>query len=415
MRDAVVPIFGPGKSTFTAEEWEALAARFTPYQTWLAAKAGARVEPLGLGRVRAILGGGAGRQLAALVEQDRELGPGFAAMADVDRLVRYYRDLRTLLRNFVNFADFYSRDRRPVFQAGTLFLDSRSCDLCLRADNPAQHSVLAVMSRLYIAYLECKRPGSENLSVAACVTQGDSNYLFVGRNGIFYDRRGRDWDAIVVKLVENPISVRQAFFTPYKRVAGFVQDQITKFAAAKDQAASASLGQAVGTTAQSAEAAKSANQSFDIAKFAGIFAALGLAVGAIGGAVASVAVGFMRLAPWQMPLAIAGALLILSGPSMVIAAIKLHQRNLGPVLEASGWAVNGRVKINFPLGRFLTQRAVLPRGAKWQLHDPFRDKGAQRRRVLLFLLILAVVAALAYAKMRGLWPFEPGTIRVRPR
>ena len=56
--------------------------------------------------------------------------------SDVERLVRYHRDLRALLHNFVNFADLYSRDRLAVFQAGTLYLDSRSTELCIRVDGP---------------------------------------------------------------------------------------------------------------------------------------------------------------------------------------------------------------------------------------------------------------------------------------
>ena len=38
--------------------------------------------------------------------------------------------------------------------------------------------------------------------------------MMVGRNGVFYDRSGADWDAIIVKLVEHAISVRQALWTP---------------------------------------------------------------------------------------------------------------------------------------------------------------------------------------------------------
>ena len=55
---------------------------------------------------------------------------------------------------------------------------------------------LAAMSKAYIAYCDLKRPG-EAMKIAACFTQGDSDYLFVGRNGLFYDRKGRDWDATI--------------------------------------------------------------------------------------------------------------------------------------------------------------------------------------------------------------------------
>jgi len=30
----------------------------------------------------------------------------------------------------------------------------------------------------------------------------------VGRNGVFYDRKGRDYDATITKIVASPISLR---------------------------------------------------------------------------------------------------------------------------------------------------------------------------------------------------------------
>jgi hypothetical protein len=74
----------------------------------------------------------------------------------------------------------------------------------------------------------------------------------------------------------------------------------------------------------------------------------------VGGALA----GFVGLG-WWMPLGILGIFLLISGPSMLIAWLKLRQRTLGPILEATGWAINGRVKINIPLGAYLTDAAVL--------------------------------------------------------
>jgi hypothetical protein len=79
---------------------------------------------------------------------------------------------------------------------------------------------------------------------------------------------------------------------------------------------------------------------------------------------------------------------------MAIAALKLHQRTLGPILEANGWAVNGRVKINIPFGSALTDLAVLPPGAHRSLEDPYEDKeAAKRRRQTIALLVLLVLAA----------------------
>src|SRR6476620_1346872 len=105
------------------------------------------------------------------------MAPEYNAMSSVARLTRYYRDLRTLLHNFVNFADFYSPDRLAVFQGGLLFLDRRSCELCIRVQDANAHAGMAAMSKACIAYLDCRRVGGETMKVAAWFTQGDSDYL----------------------------------------------------------------------------------------------------------------------------------------------------------------------------------------------------------------------------------------------
>jgi len=386
----VTPVLGAGKTELTEAEWQYLNSRFAAYETWLGGKAGSAVEKLGLARARELAAGQGRAVLAELLTRDQALEPQFKAISDVERLVRYHRDLRALLHNFVNFADFFSRDRDAVFQAGTLYLDSRSTELCVRVDAP---NPLAAMSKAYIAYCTCTRTGGATMTIAACFTQGDGDYLFPGRRGVFYDRAGRDWDAVITSIVDNPISIRQAFWSPYKKFIRMIEEQVAKRAAAAEAASSTKLATAAETTAN-ADKAKPAEgpKKIDI----GTVAALGVAVGAIGGALATLATGLARLAPWQLPLVLVAIMLAISCPSMIIAWLKLRQRTLGPILEGNGWAVNGRVRINIPFGTALTAVAKLPPGARRSLEDPYEDKEAvqRRRQVILALLILALAAVL---------------------
>ena len=130
---------------------------------------------------------------------------------------------------------------------------------------------------------------------------------------------------------------------------------------------------------------------FDVGKYVGIFAAIGLAVGALGTAVATTMTGFLKLQWWQMPLAIGGLLLIVSGPAMIIAWFKLRQRNLGPILDANGWAINARAKLNIPFGASLTSLAQLPEGSRQQLTDLFAEKKHPWKAFLLILLAVIVI------------------------
>ena len=388
---AVTPVFGATKTALTEADWRALNAKLAPYETWLGGKAGSSVEKLGLDRARALLASPARAELEKLLAKDKALEPEFKAISDVAKLVRYARDLRTLLNNFVSFVDFYSPDREAVFQAGRLFLDSRSTELCVRVDGP---SPLAAMSKAYIAYCACTRAGSPPMNIAACFTQGDSDYLFVGRHGVFYDRQGRDWDAVITSIVDNPISIRQAFWSPYKKFVRMIEEQVAKRAAAADAAASGKLASAAEKTANAdkAKADAAAPKKVDV----GAVAAIGVAItGAI--SALTLILGYVfGMKAWQYPLVLLGLILVISGPSMVIAWLKLRQRTLGPILEGNGWAINGRVKINIPFGTALTDLAVLPANAKRTLEDPYEDKEAARhRRQFVVILVLLVLAGLA--------------------
>jgi hypothetical protein len=417
LRKAVVaPLLGAERAVLTASEWETIKAKLAPFEAHLAAKAGAAVEGLGVARVRALLAGRGRAAVEELIARDLALEAEGNAIADVARLVHYHRDLVTVLRNFVSFADFYDPARKAVFQAGTLFLDARSCELCVRVEDPGAHAALAAQSRMYIAYCDCRRPG-EAMKIAACFTQGDSDFLAVGRNGIFFDRKGRDWDATIVKLVENPISLGEAFWSPYKKLSRMIGDQVNRFAAAREKEADARLSSAAtGATGAATGAAPPKAEPVDVGKMVGIVAALGVGVGALGALLGGFVSGFLELRPWWTKLvAIAGLFLAISGPSVLLAWLKLRQRTLGPVLDANGWAINGRVKVNVPLGSALTDQAALPRGARRSLADPFVDRAAARRRRLAWLLLVVALAALAAAKRQGYWPFAPPHAPVAPQ
>ncbi len=388
---AVEPVLG-ARGALDEAGWEELKARFSAHDSWRAAKPASPLAAVPPERVREILAGGGREAVEALIAQDEALAPEADAIASVERLVRYRRDLHTLLDNFVSFRDFYTRRAKAVFQAGTLYLDGRSCDLCVRVEDVGKHSAVATLSRTYLAYCECTRRGSaEKMHIAAAFTGGDADFLMPGRNGVFYDRKGQDWDATVVKLVEHPISVRQAFWAPYKRIGKMIGEQVEKLAAAREKAVQDKSSAAVAAAGQKVEAPAPAPAAFDIGKFVGIFAAIGLALGAIGSAAAAVVTGFLGLRWWQMPLAPVGLILLISGPAVVIAALKLRLRNLGPILDGNGWAVNARAKINIPFGGALTAVAELPRGAERSLSDPY----AQRRFPWGLLLLLAALAAAA--------------------
>lgn len=365
----VAPLLGD-RASLTESDWSKVRAAFAAYDGWMAQKKGAAVEKLGLERAKALLAGSARQELADIVKADLAMAPTADGIAGMEKLVRLHRDLYALCNNFVSFRDFYSKRDKGIFQAGTLFIDQRSCDLCVQIDDVGKHATMAPLSRTYLVYCECRRDGKK-MTICAAFTAGDSDNLMVGRNGIFYDRSGQDWDATITRIVDNPISVRQAFWAPYKKLLRFIEEQVAKRAADADTAANARLTGAathVGTAVETGKVAEE-KPKLDI----GVVAALGVAVGGITAAMGALLQAFFGLGIW-MPLGIVALLMAISGPSMAIAYLKLRQRSLAPILDANGWAMNAPARINIPFGGSLTQVAELPSGSKRELSDPYAEK-----------------------------------------
>ncbi|HTV39563.1 MAG TPA: hypothetical protein VMF08_03235 [Candidatus Sulfotelmatobacter sp.] len=380
---AVKPFFGD-KNSLTEAEWTSLQAKLAPFDAKSAAATGISVEKLGLKRVREILAGTFKADIGALIAKDVAVGP----QANALRLARYNRDLYTLCLNFVSFKTFYTRKEPAIFQAGRLYLDQRSCDLCLTVADAARHAALAGLAGAYLAYLDCtRRPTGEKRSIVAVFSQGDEGNLMVGRNGIFYDRLGNDYDATITQIISNPISIRQAFWAPYKKLVRFIEEQVAKRVAAAKTAATTGL--------QASTTAPPGGTKIDT----GTLAAIGLVLTTLLSALSLIFSKLFNLPAWEIPLAILAILLAISAPSVIMAWIKLRMRNLGPILDANGWAVNARAKLSVPFGASLTQTATLPPGSERDLRDPYAAKSQVVEIITLIVLIIAII--LGFAWYRG--------------
>lgn len=399
--DALASLIGfSGKAEMTEADWRSVETTFNDYAAWLGAKKGAEVEPLGEVRINAILIAGEKEALLALVEKDKALAAESSSIDDVKKLMYYYRDFYRLLKNFVLFTDFYSRAPgvRAMFELGQLYIDQRCCDLCIRVSDMGKHADMAAQSGIFLIYFKAtSKVLGKSMDAVAVMTDGDIFDLRPGKNGIFYDLQGNNWDAVITKVVDNPVSISQAFWAPYRKAWEFCVGIINKSAADKDAKINADLQAkvqtAAATTPGAADAAKTDKpQAFDIAKFAGIFAALGMAFGYIGTVITTIAAGVQSTPLPKLILIFLGLMLAISGPSCFIAWTKLRKRNLGPILNANGWAINSKVLVNILFGGKLTTVAKYP---KLKLADPYDQKTPAWKMWLPTVLIILAIAFLA--------------------
>ena len=394
-------VFESTLEVLTEEAWNAVGTKFASYSAWKAAKAGASVEALGLDAIKGFIADDRKAALLDLVAQDLEVAEEASNIDMVTKFLHVYRDFYRLVRNFVTFHDFYDKDQDSlaIFQSGVLLIDQRSCRFCMNVTDMGKHNTMAPSSGMYLIYCDCTtKLHPAKIQIVAAVTVGEIGDLMVGKNAVYYDNAGVEWDAVITKIIDNPISISQAFWSPYRRMATVIENLISKNAAEKDakmmKEATAKINStSLAAPAAGADASKQAAPPFDIAKFAGIFAAIGMAFGMIGTALSGLVDSLSGLG-WKLILVFVGIILAISGPAMVMAWLKLRRRNIAPLLNANGWAVNASSKISILFGETLTDIAKYP---KLKLKDPYARAGIPVwKKWVISLSALVVVAA-------GLW------------
>jgi F0F1-type ATP synthase membrane subunit c/vacuolar-type H+-ATPase subunit K len=276
-----------------------------------------------------------------------------AALVEEEKILRYRRYLGEFLENYVTMKHLYDDGKLAMFQMGVLRIDGKEMNLCFHVENEASHSALSGKSKCCVLYLKLTRP-SEGVvrSVCAVVTAGTIGGLYVGRNGVFYDYDGKDWDAVVTKVVEAQVSLLEAFWSPWRKLGESIASTVKKFLGDKQAAADAKLSSSV----EKAASAKSSDSAAS-ASLASSIAAIGIGVGFIGAAAASLMASLSRLSPWQIGGSIVALVLVVSLPSMFLAYFNLRKRDLGAILNAGGWAVNRPMKLSMKKSRDFTKCA----------------------------------------------------------
>ncbi len=413
-RDVVVgPVLGEVEQ-LSEPEWEELKATFAPHESWLSRKPPDRVSALGRGKLAKYVAPEYGHQVRELTDIDRGVAGRLRAVERLRTLLLYHRYLLPLVNNFVSFPDLYSPHRRALFEMGSLVIDGRWFNFAVRVRDVKAHKEVALNSLMYVLYLHLWRAEqTEEITVAAPATSGTTGNLCVGKRGIFIDTEGRQYDAQVVDIIDNPISFREALAAPFVRLARFIGGKIEAISGTAQKELEAQVGrmtQKVQTGAQ--ETIRQAPQVIQQAERPAEAAQRGVAEPAKSrrdlwlGASVSVAALSSAFAfvtnqlssamekPWHLGAALVLIVLVVLVPTAVVAAFKLARRDLSAILEGCGWAVNARMRLNRKQRHQFTRREPYPPQAT----------GTPRKRWLLLalsLILLALCAGLAVRYLLG--------------
>jgi len=393
--EALSRALGGEVTSLTQEQWGQVKAMFQAYRAWQAGKKGACVEPLGVEKLRACVEGPLPDALRRLIAEDEEAAADLKQLENLERLVLYQQGLMQLANNMVSLSELFDPGRTSLVEMGTLIMDGRRFTFNVRVTHRAAHKAVAAQSRICVLYLEVVgRDGNDKFDVATAVTAGEARGLRVGKRGIFYTTDGREWDAVVVDMIPNPIGLGEALRAPFARIGDFIEKQIERFTSARYTDLEKEVGKHVSTAEKSVadgtrllpgSTGKADSRALPapgpaLSRSGAIRDLLlggGVAVAALGSSFAFIA-RTLTTNTSTLVVALVGLVMVVMVPTAIMAIVRLKRRSLTPILEACGWAMNANIRLTRDLGVLFTR--VHPR----------------RRSLLTWILAIVMAALVGY-------------------
>ncbi len=405
----------------TLADWRKAREQLGAHRAWRARQP-ALAPALSTARLGEYVSGELAARLTALIAKDSAVGEELQQFHNLEKLILLQRWLKELLNNFVSFPALFNPARRALFIAGTMIIDGRELGFCVRVTDRAAHKRIAATSPIFIVYAELSRSsaaGESKMEVAVALTVGTRGQIFIGKRGVFYDRDGNEWDAVVVDLIVNPISLWEAAIAPFVRLRDFVGDKIEKFAASKADAAEGAARDSITRKEaallkadQAAKAPVKTPEPQNPANTTNLVIGLSLGFAAATSALALIFKAVIDTDPGKLTSGLLMIALVIAGFSAFLGFLKLRRRDLSTVLEACGWAMNLRMRLRRPLARLFTRRPGLPRGSKLARVDWAAEEAAREGRspsllgrvlrgiFVLLMFAVGLVAAWKYEEIR---------------
>ena len=398
-KEVVSPALGRSATSLSEADWRQVRAFFAAHRAWAESKQGACVEVLGTEKLRSYLEGRFADAVRRLIAESAATAVVLEDIRLTEKLILYQHYLLDLANNFVSFPYLYDPQRRAIFEMGTVVMDGRRFEFCVKVENRAAHSAVARTSNMFVMYVEVlDRDGKRRFDLAVPVSSGDKGNLCVGKHGLFVDVNGGEWDARIVQIIENPISITEAVLSPFQRLVRLLTGKIEAVTAQVEKKLDTGAARTLAVVEKAAAAPAEAPKPAAAPKGAGLMAGGllmggGVAIAAVASALAYIAKTLAGVGWLKIVLGMVGALAVVLLPVAGVALLKLRRRDLSAILEGCGWAINARMRMTLRQGRAFTRRPAYPHGAK----------GVRRASRWVVALVVLVVLAVAADQVRRWW------------
>ena len=385
-RDVARPILNDIGDEMTFEQWNSIHSAFAAFTAWRAARPPGAEIMSEIRKIEKYVEPAVQSAALSLIDRSVETAIDLDNIRFLEKAALFQVYLLDLINNFVSFPNLYDCSRRAAFEKGSFLVDGRYLNLALRVENRARHRLLAANANMFVLYLQVfDKSGNPAYEVALPVTSGGKGNLFAGKHGVFIDLDGAEHDAEIVEVIENPISVKEAIVAPFKRLVKLLTGKIEAITTDAQKQLDAVATQGLSTLSGGEQQPQTAVQQRGI-NAGSLLLGGGVAIAAIGSAVAYITSTVSQLRWWQILGGLLGAVFAVALPATILAFLKIRKRDLSAIIEASGWAVNARMRMTRRLNSSFTTRPPYPVASKG-------IPVTRRRRAILFWLIALPILA----------------------
>ena len=390
----IAKIFGTETATLSEPQWHQILTRFSAYENWLKTKPVTPLESLGVDKIQSYLSSTYDSSIREMIVIDKAVAGEVQQIQNLEKLLLYHQWLFYFVNNYVSFPCLFDATHRAIFEMGTLVMSGREFIFSVKVENLASHANLAKNSGICLIYLHVTGAGSdEKFDIAVPVTRGGTQDLYIGKRGVFFNISGKELDAQIVQIVENPISLWESLKEPFRRVYNMIGSRFAQLATTvQKESEKAITGTAVDQTSiqtglsrvqQATPQTPATPQPTpvpppttptavpDTSRPAGNLRDIMIGVGFLAAGFGTALKFLTDTAKQLTQPKILQVLLIMIGVFITVTVLatgftawrKLRQRDLGVLLQASGWAINGRMRLIRPMARFFCRKARLPKGS----------------------------------------------------
>lgn len=390
-------------SVLSEAMWRRLTSLLTPCLEWKNAEPDKAYEKIEPAILKQWLTDGSLEELRRRIDEDLTIARELTAYHSLIKLTLFQQYLLEFLNNYVSLGALFNPRAASMLQTGKLVMDGRHYTFATPVKNLAEHKRIATMSDICVLYVEATTGRTENarrMTLAVAVTSGNIRNLFIGKHGIFYAVDGSVWDARIIDLIQQPVSISEALKMPFFRFGEFVARLADRFFSTKSTEVQKTLEKTITTGAVLTPPAPAPVAKPQTPAVSGSMMLMGGGIGiaAIGSSVAFIIKSLQNISILNVLAVLLGIILIFGGPMVVISLVKLYRRNISRFLEANSCAVNRPMRLSRKLGLVFTFAPPLPRAGllKEDLVDLFRKPTVSKgiRFFQIVLLLLAVAAAI---------------------